>query len=110
MSPRSCPSCQSSKIRVVESHDTFNDQARRIRRRCINCNHGWTIFEVTAETIDHYRDLEHKLNNLKTFMLSLEAPSKTCDQCNQSVNGRCLLEIPEAGGTFAAECAYFYQP
>jgi hypothetical protein len=107
---RRCPKCNYTKLSVIESSPTFNNTARRIRRRCLNCNHSWTIYEVTAEILDHYRNLEKKLDNLKTFMLSLDVPTKSCNDCHQFTNGKCLLSLPEAGGSFAEECSYFFKP
>ena len=110
MTARSCPKCESIKIHVVESHQTHNGRAKRLRRRCCTCNHAWTIYEVTVETLDYYKDLEKKLHNIKKIMLSLTASTETCDDCVQYATGACSLDIPEAGGTFAAEFSYFSKP
>lgn len=108
MSGRRCPKCNHTKIHVVESSPSHQKETRRIRRRCINCDHSWTIYEIERETLDYYREIKQKYDYIKSFMLRDET-STTCNDCHQFVDGKCSLDIPEAGGTFATECSYFYK-
>jgi len=103
-----CPSCNSSQIQVTESHVTFSNQARRIRRRCQKCGHNWTMYEITAETLDKYKVLKEKFDRLRTLMFS-EGNVFDCHNCTQWTNDCCSLDIPEAGGSFASECSYYYK-
>ena len=104
---RRCPSCNHTKLDVIESSPTFNNTARRIRRRCTNCQHKWTVYEVTQDQIDEFRRHEQLLNQLRQF-LNAESTARRCYQCQQWVNAQCSLTIPEAGGDFAEDCAYFF--
>ena len=102
-----CPRCNASKARVIEAHNTFQDQAKRIRRRCAHCDHAWTMYEITPETLDKYREMQDKFDRLHSLLFN-EVPTLTCHQCHQWDKDHCSLDLPEAGGTFASECSYYY--
>lgn len=108
MSGRTCPECHATRINVIESHLTFNNQAKRIRRRCIACKHSWTTYEVTQETLDKYKVLQQKIDFLRMHLFS-EGNVFDCHNCTQWENDHCSLDIPEAGGSFASECSYYYK-
>ena len=76
--------------------------------RCIACKHSWTTYEVTQETLDKYKVLQQKLDFLRTHLFS-EGNVFDCHNCTQWENDHCSLDIPEAGGSFASECSYYYK-
>lgn len=45
-----CPSCKSTKNRVLETREQSERTARR--RRCIACAHRWTTLEVNKEVVE----------------------------------------------------------
>jgi len=106
----SCPQCRHPQIEIVESHWTLNKQARRIRRRCRNCFHGYTFFEVQQPLLDELRQLRLvKASMIK--LLGVDAPEApkalTCQQCKFWEGNGCDMDIPEAGGIFAGECSIY---
>jgi transcriptional regulator NrdR family protein len=103
-----CPSCKSSHTKVSEAHLTFNNEAKRIRRTCLTCNHRWTVYEVSPETIDKYKVLKEKFDRLRKMMFADDTVF-SCHNCMQWTNDCCSLDIPEAGGSFASECPYYYK-
>lgn len=66
------------------------------------------MYEVTAETLDKYKVLKEKFDRLKQMMFSDDTVF-ACHNCHQWVNDACSLDIPEAGGSFASECSYYYK-
>lgn len=108
MSGRRCPQCSSTKIHVVESSPSHNNETRRLRRRCLHCDHAWTIYEIDRETLEHYRDIMQKYEHIKDFV-TRDKDKIVCVNCRQWEKDSCLLSIPEAGGLFADECPYYYR-
>ena len=108
MSERNCPKCHTRNVTVVESHSTFRGQAKRIRRRCSSCRHAWTIYEIDQETVDKYKALQQKFDYLRNYLFA-EGNVLDCHGCHQWVDGECSLDIPEAGGSFASECSYYFK-
>jgi hypothetical protein len=52
--------------------------------------------------------LQQKLDFLRTHLFS-EGNVFDCHNCTQWENDHCSLDIPEAGGSFASECSYYYK-
>lgn len=44
-----CPKCQSNQTKTLSTR-TYDDYIRR-RRECITCDHRFTTYEITAETV-----------------------------------------------------------
>lgn len=107
MSGRTCPKCAHPKFLPVESHTSYSNRAQRIRRRCANCGHAWTVYEVTRDFMDYVRNLELRLSRAAALLTDDAPGQQTCNQCKQWSHERCSLDLPEAGGSFAADCAYF---
>lgn len=66
------------------------------------------MYEITAETLDKYKVLKEKFDRLRQMMLGDDTVF-ACHNCHQWANDSCLLDIPEAGGSFASDCAYYYK-
>jgi hypothetical protein len=65
------------------------------------------MYEITPEILDKYKEMQDKFDRLHSLLFN-EAPTLTCHQCHQWDRDHCSLHLPEAGGTFASECSYYY--
>lgn len=66
---------------VTDSRETgaMNGTIRR-RRECQHCGHRWTTFELPADRIEHFRDIEArmvKINDAIATIAVLSEPAET---------------------------------
>jgi hypothetical protein len=101
----SCPVCRYPRFNSTESHPTMGGDARRIRRRCSNCGHITTVYEVKRELLDELKELRATRERIRGLVGA--GTSSYCTECKHWGPDGCGLEIPEAGGTFASECSTF---
>jgi len=62
---RICPNCRGSKIKPLETRASgggINSPLRR-RRACLDCNHRWTTYEISAETYEAMQQLRENARN-----------------------------------------------
>lgn len=107
---RRCPKCNLKQFYVTESRHRSQDPTLRFRRRCSNCNHAETRYEITAKQMKEY-DLLLRLNTAISQVLNppISESRKSCTSCSYWIDGSCSMQFPESGGSFASECS-LYEP
>ncbi len=69
-----CPKCD-GPVTVKDSRISENGWRYR-RRRCMDCAHLWTTYEVPAELLDHLRVFIAMVHSTKSQIDHLEALTK----------------------------------
>lgn len=83
-------------------------EAKRIRRQCAHCGHAGTMYEVKLGLLDELRELRRNRDKIRRLVGGVvAAASETCQECLLWGPRGCGLELPEAGGDFAAECSAY---
>ena len=62
---RICPSCRSNDVGVIETR-TFSEENNapvRRRRKCKTCNHRWTTYEISEESMRQMRAMAEHLRD-----------------------------------------------
>ena len=104
----SCPKCYTNRVEVIESRNTREGLVRR-RKECKHCGHRFTTREIHEELYQSFLGNRQLINKFRAWLgdgPELE-PMKVCDQCVHWGTKGCGMEFPDAGDTFADECAYF---
>lgn len=105
---RLCEKCKSSKLRITESHLISGGRVRRVRRRCQECGHRHTIYEVSKAVLDELEQQALLLKQLRDLLdVQENLASIYCDSCTYWGNNGCSMDFPEAGGKFAGECSLY---
>ena len=103
--PTNCSNCGACEVRVMETRS--NNRAIRRRKECLACKHRETTYEISQE---EYRQLR-TLDKLRAVLLGTDTPPSkvrsTCFDCVHWKRGGCDMGFPEAGGSFAADCACY---
>ena len=89
--PTNCSACGAREVRVIETR--ANNQAIRRRKQCLACKHRETTYEIRA------------------VLLGTDTPPPTpklsCFNCTHWSRGKCAMDFPEAGGSFANDCSCY---
>jgi hypothetical protein len=106
----SCPECRYPRYKATESHYVMRGEARRVRRRCASCGHTGTIYEVSKALLDELTELRTLRSKVQELLGGGGEPAgggPYCVECKHWGPDGCGLDLPEAGGGFAAECSTF---
>lgn len=108
-----CPVCKNQSVVTIESH-TNQDDSRRRRKHCIECNRRHTTYEVSEDfyktAVSNKKTIDKitKCLNLNGILSTTDEPdTHFCDDCVYMHSYGCDFEFPDAGGTFANECSMF---
>jgi ribosomal protein S27AE len=104
----SCPKCYEDTLEVIESRPTQNGLVRR-RKECKTCGHRLTTREISDDQYQQFMRDRALINKFRQWLGDGPKPEplKVCDQCRHWSRDKCSMGFPEAGDTFADECAYF---
>ena len=101
-----CPKCGTKALKMTEMRPRSNGvPANRMRRRCLNCGHGETTYEITADQMKQFEDLL-RLDAAVAAYMQVAKPD-SCTSCIHWTRHGCSMGIPEAGGNFANDCSLF---
>lgn len=103
--PTNCSACGAREVRVIETR--ANNQAIRRRKQCLACKHRETTYEISQA---QYQQLQ-TLDKLRAVLLGTDTPPPTpklsCFNCTHWSRGKCAMDFPEAGGSFANDCSCY---
>lgn len=103
--PTNCSTCGAPEVRVMETRP--NNQAIRRRKQCLACGCRETTYEISQA---QYLQLK-TLNKLRAVLLgedeSSSKPGLSCSSCTYWQRNDCSMGFPEAGGSFAEDCACY---
>jgi hypothetical protein len=105
-----CRKCGGSRIKVIES-TSLADHVRR-RRKCKDCDHRITTYEVEGDYLQTLRQSHETLNEIRALLggkdpRGLLRVTRSCNDCMYMEPEGCSMEFPEAGGDFAEECSLY---
>ena len=101
-----CPKCGTKALKMTEMRPRSSGvPANRMRRRCLNCDHAETTYEITAEQMQQFEELL-RLDAVVTKYVK-GVPSESCTTCIHWTRHGCSMGVPEAGGNFANDCSLF---
>lgn len=62
-----CPECKSDRYGVVDSRPSYGNTVKR-RRRCFDCEHRWTTYELSDAEMKEYRQYLKLKQDKKVFV------------------------------------------
>lgn len=103
-----CSHCGAVALRIVESRPSKGVTIRR-RKECEACGHRFTTREITDEQYQQFQESQRILAKVRQWLGGSPVMQSThvCDHCVHWSESGCGMGFPEAGGSFAEECATF---
>lgn len=74
-----CPACQHPKNDCIDSRPTHEGAARRRRRKCQQCEHQWTTYEIHANRLQEFEHLDKLAHAATLLELSAEPLDRACE-------------------------------
>jgi|DEB0MinimDraft_3_1074331.scaffolds.fasta_scaffold05682_6 hypothetical protein len=106
-----CPSCKTYRLKLVDSHKSFQSLSEDIQRRQYRCpcRYAKTVYVVPQELLQEYKELKSKAEQIVRLLTDSTQTLKDCSSCSFWDHNavKCDLGLPEAGGTFAEECSSY---
>jgi len=104
--PTNCVFCGAREVRTLETRSNRN--AIRRRKHCLHCGKRETTYEIPQL---RYEQLQ-AIDKIRAILLggdpSAAAKSElSCSTCTHWDRNKCGMGFPEAGDTFANECACY---
>jgi transcriptional repressor NrdR len=62
-----CPQCKGEQFGVVDTRPSYGNTQKR-RRKCFDCDHRWTTYEITDDEMKEYKKYLKLVQDKKVFV------------------------------------------
>jgi len=104
--PTNCAFCGAREVRTLETRSNRN--AIRRRKHCLHCGKRETTYEVSQLRYEQLRAIDKiRAILLGGSPIAGAQSDLSCSTCTHWDHNKCGMGFPEAGDTFANECACY---